>query len=162
MRLATTALLVGLCCGGLGLYLGHRGASADLRAARAAASAAQSAAERPSAAPSLCIASLDRQVLREELARTLGGGAAAETPAAAPPAVNKEPPPPSPQQAAAFDSARHSVDQALARGTLSSEQMEDLHTLLLNVDPDSHYRLVTDLVVAMNHEKLKIEGRPLF
>jgi len=95
-------------------------------------------------------------VLREELARALGGGAGVEASATAPAAV-KEPPPPTPAQAAAFDDARQGVDGALARGSLTGEQAEDLRARLRRVDPDSHYRLVTELVVALNHGKLKVE-----
>ena len=96
-------------------------------------------------------------MLREELARALGGGAGADTPAAAP-VPAKQPPPPTPAQAAAFDDARQGVDGALARGSLTSEQADDLRARLMKVDPESHYQLVTELVVALNHGKLKVEN----
>jgi hypothetical protein len=99
-------------------------------------------------------------VLREELALVLGGGAGAETPAAAP-SPAKEPPPPTPAQAAAFDDARQGVDRALARGSLTSAQSEDLRERFHKIDPQSHYTLVTELVVAMNHGKLKVENGDL-
>jgi len=156
MRTAIMTILVGMGCGGLGFYVGHHGPSAELRAARAAVTTAEPAPAERAPAPSVCVASVDRQVLREELARALGGGVGVEASATAP-AAAKEPPPPTPAQAAAFDDARQGVDGALARGSLTSEQADDLRARLRRVDPDSHYRLVTELVVALNHGKLKVE-----
>jgi len=157
MRTAIMTILVGMGCGGLGFYVGHHGPSAELRAARAAVTTAEPAPAERAPAPSVCVASVDRQVLREELARALGGGAGADTPAAAP-VPAKQPPPPTPAQAAAFDDARQGVDGALARGSLTSEQADDLRARLMKVDPESHYQLVTELVVALNHGKLKVEN----
>ena len=157
MRTAIMTILVGMGRGGVGFYVGHHGPSAELRSAHAAVSPVEPAPAASAQAPGVCVASVDRQVLREELARALGGGAGADTPAAAP-VPAKQPPPPTPAQAAAFDDARQGVDGALARGSLTSEQADDLRARLLKVDPESHYQLVTELVVALNHGKLKVEN----
>jgi hypothetical protein len=158
MRYPLMTLLVGLGCGSLGLYIGHRGSSVELRAASTADRAVESATDARAPAPTLCVAALDRQVLREELAGTFGGGAGTEAPVAAPSPAKEAPPPPTPAQVVALDGARQSVDGALARGSLTTEQADDLHDLLMKVDPQSHYNLATELVVALNHGKLMVEN----
>jgi hypothetical protein len=161
MRIVALVLFVGVGCGCLGVYLG-RGSRAALREEREAALAARpDEAPRPALA-NTCVAALSPDVLRAELARALDAAGVSAAPgaktAAATAATDDPPAPPSPEQLAALDKARSGVEHAVAAENLTRTEAQDLRDLLQRIDDASRYQLTTRLIVALNQNKLRLEG----
>jgi len=158
MRSSILVALIGLGSCFLGVCIG-RGSRAELRAERDAALAA--AARPDGEVRPVCMATIDPDVLRSELARALHANGAPPTAATEPEptatAAKAPPPPPSPQQEAALEKAQGDVDRTLTRGTLNVAEAEDLRNAIHQVQADAQFELTRRLIVAMNQGQLKIE-----
>jgi hypothetical protein len=161
LRWGLLALLVGLGCFALGLFVGHGSREefrAELKAVLSAQVRSDLNAESPVAAH--CAVSIDPSLLRAELTRALGSsglGNSAPVPVAS--AATQEAPPPSPEEVAAFDQAHSVVEVAIARGHMTKEQSQEMRELMASVDPQARQELRLQMVRALNQGKLTLEDR---